>query len=503
MVSVRPSLEEVRAALLGSATAPRRGSMIPVYTKMPADLLTPVMAYLRLSNGAQLGQESFLLESVKTGERMGRYSFLGTKPIEVLRSGPGLELEGDPLRHLEARMAPYEYVSLPELRMFTGGAVGYISFDCIEHFEPKTKRELRDPFGIPECVMMLCDTAVVFDHVFQSVFCIAHVHAPPGTAVDGVDAAYQRASATVHQLVAALFQEHTPVPKQPPVTASEAPVSNVGKTGYERFVTSLRENILHGDIFQAVPSQRLARSTQLHPFNCYRTLRRINPSPYMFYIDCGSAQLVGASPETLCCVEKGKVAVHAIAGTVRRGRTPEEDAALAQELIRSEKDKAEHIMLVDLARNDISRVCDPRTTTVESLMNVEKFSHVIHLTSRVTGQLRANRTKYDALRSIFPAGTLTGAPKIRAIELIREQEQERRGVYGGAVGRIDFARDELDVCIAIRTMVFINGVVYLQAGGGIVYDSVEEDEYIETMNKLGSNLRCLDEAEGGSYQHVG
>ena len=496
MGEVRPARDEVRAALCGDAAAPARGTMIPVYTKLPADLLTPVMAYLRLSDGAPRGHRSFLLESVNTGERVGRYSFLGTRPFDVVRTGPGLEHTGDPLRHLEAKMAAYEYVSLPELRMFTGGAVGYIAFDCIEHFEPKTRRPLRDPFGMPESVLMLCDTAVIFDHVFQSVYCIAHVYAPHGTAPAAVDARYDEAAARVHTLARAIFQEHTPLPAQPPITASYAPESNVGKAGYESFVTSLRENILHGDIFQAVPSQRLTRRTELHPFNCYRHLRRINPSPYMFYIDCGDAQLVGASPETLCCVQQGKVAVHAIAGTVRRGRTPAEDAELAAQLVASEKDKAEHIMLVDLARNDISRVCDPLTTTVESLMNVEKFSHVIHLTSRVTGQLRANRSKYDALRSIFPAGTLSGAPKIRAIELIRELEQERRGVYGGAVGRIDFARDELDVCIAIRTMVFKDGVAYLQAGGGIVFDSVEEDEYIETMNKLGSNLRCLDEAEG-------
>lgn len=491
---VSPTLDEVRAALLGTEDAPARGSIIPVYTKVPADLLTPVMAYLRLSSGARLGQESFLLESVNTGERIGRYSFLGTRPFHVLRTGPGLEHSGDPLRHLEELMAPYQYVNLPELRMFTGGAIGYISFDCIQHFEPKTKRELRDPFGIPESVMMLCDTAVIFDHVFQTVYCVAHVH---NDGSKDVEALYADACQTVQGLCMALHQEHTPLPAQGPITPNTAaPKSNVGKAGYEGFVTSLRQNILKGDIFQAVPSQRLARPTDLHPFNCYRHLRRINPSPYMFYIDCGSAQLVGASPETLCCVQQGKVAVHAIAGTVRRGKTPEEDAALAQTLLDSDKDRAEHIMLVDLARNDISRVCDPLTTTVESLMNVEKFSHVIHLTSRVTGQLRANRTKYDALRSIFPAGTLSGAPKVRAIELIQELEQERRGVYGGAVGRIDFAQDELDVCIAIRTMVFKDGVAYLQAGGGIVYDSVEEDEYIETMNKLGSNLRCLDQAEG-------
>ncbi|PKI82557.1 anthranilate synthase [Malassezia vespertilionis] len=496
-LSISPPLEHVRTALLGDAAGGSRGTLIPVYKKLPSDLLTPVMAFLRLSNGATLGNESFLLESVNTGDSIGRFSFLGTKPREIIRTGPGLARSGDPLNVVEERMRAYEYVAIPELPMFTGGTVGYIAFDCIQHFEPSTKRDLRDTLKIPECVMLLCDAVVVFDHVYQVVYCIAHVHAPHGTSSAQLDSLYAEAAKRVHALGDAITQESTPFPVQTPITKPRQPAtSNAGKQGYEGYVTKLRKNILRGDIFQAVPSHRLARPTQLHPFNCYRFLRRINPSPYMFYIDCGGEQLVGASPETLCCIHKGKVAVHAIAGTARRGKTAEEDARLAAELVKSNKDQAEHIMLVDLARNDISRVCDPRTTTVESLMNVEKFSHVTHLTSRITGQLRANRSKYDALRSIFPAGTLSGAPKLRAIELIEELEQERRGVYGGAVGRIDFARDELDVCIAIRTMVFKDGVAYLQAGGGIVYDSVEEDEYLETVNKLRSNMHCLDVAEG-------
>lgn len=488
-----PPLDEVRMALLGAPGAPRRGNIMPVYTKVPADLVTPMMAYLRLSNGAVLGQESFLLESVNLGQSLGRYSLVGARPFEVLRMGPKCSMQGDPLVHLQDRMKAFEYVSLPELDMFTGGAVGYIAFDCIQHFEPRTRRELRDPLGIPESVLMLCDEVLVFDHVFQTVYCIAHVRLDGGQG--DVDTAYAAASARVDRLVELVKQEHTPLPAQPPITPGARAESNVGQAGYERFVRMLRKHILQGDIFQAVPSQRLMRPTQLHPFNCYRHLRRINPSPYMFYVDCGDAQIVGASPETLCKISKGKVAVHAIAGTVKRGRTPAENDELASQLQNSEKDRAEHIMLVDLARNDISRVCDPITTHVETLMNVEKFSHVIHLTSRVTGQLRANRTKFDALRSIFPAGTVSGAPKVRAIELVSELEQERRGVYAGAVGRIDFAPSELDVAIAIRTMTFKDGVAYLQAGGGIVYDSVEEDEYMETMNKLGGNLRCLDEAE--------
>ena len=489
---IAPSLEVVREALTKEGHA-QIGRIIPIYTKIPADLLTPVMAYLRLSDGAKVGQESFLLESVNTGERLGRYSFLGVKPRDVLRTGPGLDCEGDPLAHLEKRMRSYEYVAVPELDMFTGGAVGYIAFDCIQHFEPKTKRELRDPLGIPECVMLLCDSVVIFDHVFQTVYCVSHVHVTEDAA--DIDALYTACSNKVESLVRTILQDTTPLPEQGKIGPHGQPVSNVGKAGYEHFVTELRKHILQGEIFQAVPSQRLACPTQLHPFNCYRHLRRINPSPYMFYVDCGDAQLVGASPETLCQVVRGKVAVHAIAGTVRRGHSPQEDLKLGHQLLHSEKDRAEHIMLVDLARNDVSRVCDPTTTRVESLMNIEKFSHVIHLTSRVTGQLRPSCSKFDALRSIFPAGTVSGAPKIRAIELVSELEQERRGVYAGAVGRIDFAKDDLDVCIAIRTMTFKNGVAYLQAGGGIVYDSVEEEEYVETVNKLGGNLRCLAQAE--------
>lgn len=491
---IAPALADVRAALTAPEGA-RRGRIMPVYTKVPADLLTPVMAYLRLSNGAERGHESFLLESVNTGERVGRHSFLGVKPRDILRTGPGLPCEGDPLRHLEERMQPYNYVPVPELAsVFTGGAVGYMAFDCIQHFEPKTRRALRDPLGIPECVMLLCDDVVIFDHVFQTVYCVSHVYV--ASEHDDIDTLYAACVVRVEALARTILQDATPLPAQPPIDATpREPQSNVGQEGYERFVTQLRQHILHGEIFQAVPSQRLSYPTQLHPFNCYRHLRRINPSPYMFYVDCGDAQLVGASPETLCQIVQGKVAVHAIAGTVRRGATPQEDAALGEALLQSPKDRAEHIMLVDLARNDVNRVCDPTTTRVESLMNVEKFSHVIHLTSRITGQLRPDRTKLDALRSIFPAGTVSGAPKIRAIELVSQLEQERRGVYAGAVGRIDYAKHDLDVCIAIRTMTFKDNTAYLQAGGGIVHDSVEEDEYIETMNKLAGNLRCLRQAE--------
>ncbi|SPO34965.1 probable TRP2 - anthranilate synthase component I [Pseudozyma flocculosa] len=493
-----PSLPEVEAQLSGAAAA---GNTIPVFASLPSDLLTPVTAYLKLSNGADSAKRSFLFESVTGGEKIARYSFIGADPFKILRSGPGLDVEGDPLVGIENELAKYKYIPVAGLPSFTGGAIGYISYDCVQYFEPRTKRDLKDVLGIPESVFMFCDTIVIFDHIYNTIHCVSHLHLPPAPTSGGsnrsteIASLYDAACAKIKALIATLSTEQTLQPVQPPILPGQEAVSNVGKVGYEGFVTSLRQNIVKGDIIQAVPSQRLKRRTTLHPFNCYRHLRQVNPSPYMFYVDCGDCQLVGASPETLCKIEKGKVAVHAIAGTVKRGKSDEEDEELAAQLTGSIKDQAEHVMLVDLARNDINRVCDPLTTTVESFMKVEKFSHVMHLTSRITGLLRPNKSRFDALRSIFPAGTVSGAPKIRAIELVSELEKEKRGVYAGAVGRIDFADKEMDVCIAIRTMTFKDGNAYLQAGGGIVYDSIEEDEYIETINKLGANMRCIAQAE--------
>lgn len=431
-------------------------------------------------------------------------------PYKVVRSGPGLEVQGDPLVAVEKELSPFRYISLPSLPKFTGGAMGYIAYDCVHYFEPRTARNgLKDPIGVPESVFLYCDSIIIFDHIYQTIKFVSHVYLPDSSTdaslsrtPETIARLYQEASKKILELSKMTFKDNVPLPKQPAILKGQEAISNVGKAGYESFVTSLRKNIIKGDIIQAVPSQRLARRTTLHPFNVYRHLRQVNPSPYMFYVDVGDAQIVGASPETLCKIEEGKVSVHAIAGTVKRGKTPQEDDRLAHELATSAKDSAEHVMLVDLARNDVSRVCDPKTTQVESFMVVERFSHVIHLTSRITGMLRKGKTRFDALRSIFPAGTVSGAPKIRAIELVSELEKEKRGVYAGAVGHFDFASTEMDVCIAIRTMTFVNDkdnkdvrVCYLQAGGGIVFDSVEEDEYIETINKLGANVRCLNQAE--------
>lgn len=483
-----PPLAQVEDIILKQ----KRGNCVPVFVELPGDLLTPCVAYLRIAKDSKY---SFLLESVVAGENIARYSFIGADPFKIVRTGPNEEITGDPMAALQKELKVYKYVKLPEVPTFTGGAIGYVAYDCIQHFEPKTARELADPLGIPEAVFMLVDTLLIYDHLFQSVKVVSHVFCPGNTGTVNLSFIYQTAVAKARRLAKLVLGASTPEVPQPLVTLGAEATSNVGKEGYETFVTKLKQHIVAGDIIQAVPSQRLARPTQLHPFNAYRHLRRVNPSPYMFYMDCGTVQFVGASPETLCKVEKNKVFNHAIAGTIRRGTTPEEDDKLGAQLLASEKDRAEHIMLVDLARNDVNRVCQPQTVKVDHLMRLEKFSHVTHLTSQVSGQLREGKTRFDAFRSIFPAGTVSGAPKIKAIELVYELEQQRRGVYAGAVGRFDFADDEMDTCIAIRTMTFKDGVAYLQAGGGIVFDSVEEDEYIETINKLMGNVRALEQAE--------
>ena len=414
---------------------------------------------------------------------------------------------------LESVLSSYSLIPLPPSSAhltppFTGGAVGYVGYDSIYAFERvlKHRRPKQDDIGIPDAVFIVSDTIVVFDHLFGSVSVWSYLKLE--SSLDQLETEYNSVVTRLQAVAAKLASPDLPLPKQPPIASpsSKEAVSNVGKAGYMEFVRKLRdEHIVCGDIIQAVPSQRLSRKTELHPFNAYRYLRQLNPSPYMFYIDCqlddsaaASVQLVGASPECLLSITPERIVTnHAIAGTVKRGLTPAEDAELAETLKASIKDRAEHVMLVDLARNDINRVCAPATVQVKELMKVERFSHVMHLTSTVEGQLRPEKNRYDAFRSIFPAGTVSGAPKIKAMELISGLEPSTRGVYAGAVGRWNFGKetDELDTCIAIRTMVFKDGMVYLQAGGGIVWDSEEEAEHQETVDKLGANVRCLQQAE--------
>lgn len=362
---------------------------------------------------------------------------------------------------------------------------------------------MKDVLQVPESALMLYDTIVAFDHVFQRFQIITNINVKT---VSSLEQGYEDASEIIKRIIAILKDESSPIPlpEQPSIKLNQTFTSNIGQEGYEQHVRDLKEHIKKGDIIQCVPSQRVARPTSLHPFNIYKHLRTVNPSPYLFYIDYLDFQIIGASPELLCQVDaKNEVITHPIAGTVRRGQTPEEDDRLAEELRNSTKDRAEHVMLVDLARNDVNRVCDPTTTSVDELLSVQKFSHVQHLVSQVSGTLRKDQNRFDALRSIFPAGTVSGAPKVKAMELIGELEGEKRGVYAGAVGHWSYDGKSMDTCIALRTMVYKDGIAYLQAGGGIIFDSDPYDEYVETMNKMKANHNTILQAEQIWVEKVG
>jgi len=499
---ILPSLDAVRELLSKPSQAPQKPNLIPIYAQISADLITPSAAYLKVR--AQTKSDfSFLFESAAT-ESVGRYSFVGAGPRKVLKTGEGHGDSVDPLPALEKELAQYVVANVPGLNPppMMGGAFGYVGYDCVRYFEPKTARPMKDVLQIPESLFMLFDTIVTFDRFYGVVKVITYLHVPEDSA--NLAAEYEKASAIIRQLTDVLDSPETPNPEQKPVQLGQEYKSNIGQAGYEAHVTELKKHIVAGDIIQAVPSQRFSRPTSLHPFNIYRHLRTVNPSPYLFYVDCKDFQIIGASPELLVKEEEGRIITHPIAGTVKRGKTPEDDERLASELRASLKDRAEHVMLVDLARNDMNRVCDPRTTRVDRLMVVEKFSHVQHLVSQVSGVLRPDQTRFDAFRSIFPAGTVSGAPKVRAMELIAELEKEKRGIYAGAVGYFGYNSQDsagnikqgaMDTCIALRTMMYKDGVAYLQAGGGIVFDSDEYDEWQETMNKLGANMHCITSAE--------
>lgn len=365
---------------------------------------------------------------------------------------------------------------------------------------------MKDVLEVPESLFMLYDTIVAVDHFFQKINIITYLHVPADDSPEvALQDTYESGRQKIAEIVTVLKSKDLPLPPQGPIQLGQEGVSNIGRAGYEGHVTQLKKHIVRGDIIQAVPSQRIARPTSLEPFNIYRHLRTVNPSPYLFYLDCDDFQIIGASPEVLVKEEGGRIITHPIAGTIKRGADPEEDRQLAEILHGSMKDRAEHVMLVDLARNDVNRVCDPLSTRVDKLMVVQKFSHVQHLVSEVSGVLRPDKTRFDAFRSIFPAGTVSGAPKVKAMELIAELEGEKRGVYAGAVGYFGFnmvntdsgeeSEGAMDTCIALRTMMTKGGVAYLQAGGGIVFDSDEGEEYEETINKLMANTNCIEQAE--------
>jgi len=485
-----PALNEI-LALARNADS----NLAPVFRDVPADLETPVSAFLKVARG----DYSFLLESVEGGERLARYSFIGTEPYRVYRSGPYADpAEGtDPLLQIEDELSRYRLShpkdtgARPALPRFTGGAVGFLAYDVVRHFEPRVRIPAPDPQGLPEALFMFVDTLLVFDHLKHTIKVVSHCR------LDGdIEQSYRQACWRIDELVKRLGQAlpAAPYPMGAAEFIGQPAQSNVGRDRYIEMVEQAKEYIVAGDIIQVVPSQRLSRRTSAHPFSIYRALRTVNPSPYMYYLHMADAHIVGASPEMLVRVEDGTVETHPIAGTLPRGRTPEEDEAIERELLNDEKERAEHVMLVDLGRNDIGRVSVPGTVSVRDFMAVERYSHVMHLVSRVEGKLKPEMSAYDALRACFPAGTLSGAPKIRAMEIISELEPDRRGPYGGAVGYFDFSGN-MDTAITIRTMVMKDGYAHIQAGGGVVYDSVPEREYQESLNKARAVMQAIDHAE--------
>jgi anthranilate synthase component 1 len=493
----RPTFEEFLDLSTGA-------SVVPVYRQLVGDTLTPVSAFCKI----QEGDWAFLFESVVGGERLGRYSFVGTGPfltfqahdraVEIRqpgRAGSTRVEHADPLRLLEERLAAYRAPQVPGLPRFCGGAVGYAGYDTVRYVE-RLPNPPPDHRHLPDLSFALYDRMVIFDHINKTVAAVAHAHVP-GVSKEELRRSYDAACARVDRLVERLQQgvadlQLTDIAPDGEVRRSVA--SNFEPGAYERAVERCKEYIRAGDIFQVVLSQRFATETTARPFDIYRTLRVVNPSPFMFYLRAGPLCLVGSSPEIMVRVEGDKVTTRPLAGTRRRGRTEEEDQRLAEELLADPKERAEHIMLVDLGRNDVGRVARYGTVQLSDVMTVERYSHVMHICSNVTGRLQPGKTAFDALRACLPAGTLSGAPKVRAMEIIDELEPHRRGPYGGAVGYIDFSGN-MDTCIALRTMVLVGQTVYLQAGAGIVADSVPEREREETESKARGLLRALEIAE--------
>ncbi|MDD4875808.1 MAG: anthranilate synthase component I [Dehalococcoidales bacterium] len=476
-----PSLEEVKK-YQGS------GNLVPVYREIIADLETPVTAFLKIDQGGY----SFLLESVEGGQRLARYSFIGTDPYRIIKIDKDNAV--DPLPIIAKELNNYIVVPVSELPRFCGGAVGYLGYEVINRFEKLPSPE-NDQLKLPESMFMFVDTLLVFDHVTHKVKALSFVR------IDGnIEQAYQEAvdkiEALVSRLAKPLKAEHYDKLNSQPVNDGEI-TSNISRAKFETGVQKIKQFITSGEAIQVVLSQRLAKPTKVEPFAVYRALRTINPSPYMFYLNFKDFQLVGASPEILVRVEDGKVVTRPLAGTRPRGKTVVEDIKLEHELKNDEKERAEHIMLVDLGRNDIGRVSEAGTVEVSELMDVERYSHVMHLVTNVQGKLSKDKNAFDALRACFPAGTVSGAPKIRAMEIIAGIEPSKRGPYAGAVGYFSFLGD-MDMAIAIRTLVMKQGFAYVQAGGGIVYDSIPEKEYEESMNKARALLNAVKQAESSS-----
>jgi anthranilate synthase component 1 len=491
---ILPSKEEVLELF-------QQGDLVPVYRRLLADLETPVSVYMKLS---QISEVSFLLESVEGGEQVGRYSFLGVNPKAIIRfkgrevhytangqtTVSHLKAGEDPLHVLKAELNKVTPVTLPKLPRLIGGAVGYTSYDIVRYFERLPETAIDDR-GVPEAAFMIPDTLVIFDHAKHELIVMANAHNQGDP-----EAAYRDAVRRIDHIVAALGN---PIPQlnytvQP---LNDPLVSNVPREVYEENVRKAKEYIAAGDAFQIVLSQRFTRRTNAHPLTVYRAIRALNPSPYMFYLNFGDGTtLLGASPEIMVRLEDGIASMRPIAGTRKRGNDESEDKALEAELLADPKERAEHVMLIDLARNDIGRVAKYGSVDVTDVMSVERYSHVMHIVSHVNGKVRDGLDGFDVFRATFPAGTLSGAPKVRAMEIIEELEGVRRGPYGGAVGYFSYD-GSMDTCITIRALFIQDDRVYLQAGAGIVADSDPSKEYDECVNKAKAVALAIEYAERG------
>ena len=510
MSTYTPSLEEAQELAAS-------GNTIPIFRELPADLETPVSVYLKLRNGGP----SFLLESVEKGEQVGRYSFLGVRPPLtlcaqgdqlVIGSADGAQVErrrGDPFAAVRSLLAERRPVETPGLPRFSGGAVGYFGYDTVRFIE-RLPQTAQKKLAIPDMLLLFSDNLVVFDHVQHKLLVIANMRvegqdAPSG---EGVQAAYADAVARIDAIVSDLRKPLAP-PQSLPVDGGAEWRSNFTQEEYEQVVRKAKEYIAAGDIFQVVPSQRLSRATDAEPFAIYRALRMLNPSPYMYFLEfngvAGLAEasggddplwIIGSSPEMHVMLEDGRAYLHPIAGTRWRGRSAAEDDALAEGLLNDPKERAEHVMLVDLGRNDLGRVCEYGTVSVPEMMVIERYSHVMHIVSDVQGELAPGHDAISLLKATFPAGTVSGAPKVRAMEIIEELEGLRRGLYAGAVGYIDYD-GAMDTCIAIRTIVMQGKTCHLQAGGGVVADSDPAYEWRETLNKAQALSAAVQRAEEG------
>ncbi len=486
----------------------RQGNLIPVYKEILGDVETPVSAFLKLGK-----KPSFLLESVTGGEKWARYSFLGIDPAMTLncagrkvtvrdrRKTSQVETD-DPLSAIKdilSRFTPVEVTGIPR---FSGGFVGYIGYDVVKFFE-RVPDSAKPALDIPDIFMMLTDTILIFDNLRQTIKIVSNVH------VDNknIQKTYENAGKRIDKIIKKLMQGaksrgqgtkggHSPLAFRHSTSAfSENFSSNFTKEGFMDAVVKAKEYIMSGDILQVVLSQRFETQAPIHPFNLYRALRVINPSPYMYYLDTGDVQLVGSSPEILVRLEGDKITLRPIAGTRKRGETEDADRALEEDLKKDPKEIAEHIMLVDLGRNDVGRVSEIGSVKVTEVMKVERYSHVMHLVSNVEGSLRKGLDAFDVFKACFPAGTVSGAAKVRAMEIIEELEPTKRGPYAGSVGYISYSGN-MDMCITIRTLIIKNDTIFVQAGAGLVADSVPENEYYETVNKAMAMMKTVDFFEG-------